>query len=214
MIQANEINCKCIIQEVIDSNLLILYGAVFKKYRKGEYIFREGQHPQFYHQVVEGKVKMQNETEEGRVFTQGFFLPGESFGEPPIFYGGEYPAAAVAEQPSIVMRLTIPSFIQVLKENFQVHLRITKLLAERLKSKSTSLKEICCFNPEHRILSLLSTLKAEKQKAEPGIKRIKVEFTRQEIADMTALRVETVIRMMRKLYDRGILIIERGKVFY
>ena len=212
--EANEINCSCVIREVIDTNLLILSGAVFKKYGKGEYIFREGQHPHFYHQVVEGKVKMQNETDDGKLFTQGLFFPGESFGEPPIFYGGEYPAAAVADQSSIIIRLSIPSFIQLLRNNFEVHLGMTKLLAERLKIKSTSLKEICCHNPEHRVLHLLRSFKAEKQKAEPDKKRIKVEFTRQEIADMTGLRVETVIRVMRRLFERNILMIERGKVFY
>ncbi len=123
MMQAN-INEKR--AEIIDSNLLILWGGVFKNYDKDEYIFKEGHRPHFYHQIIEGKIKMVNETDDGKDFIQGFFLQSESFGEPPIFEGGEYPASAIAVQPSVIIRLSIPSFTRLLKENFDVHWNITK----------------------------------------------------------------------------------------
>ena len=203
-----------VINEAIDTNLLILCGGVFKNYDKGEYIFHEGQHPHFYYQVVEGKIKMVNETEEGKDFIQGFFSPGQSFGEPPIFINDVYPASALAEQPSVVIRLNIPSFIQLLKDNFDAHWNISKLLSYRLRRKSNALKEISCHTPEQRILSLLSNFKREMLEDDATDAKIKIEYTRQQIADMTGLRVETVIRVMRSLYDKNILTIEKGKVFY
>lgn len=203
------------LKEVIDSNLLISFGGAFKNYDKGEYIFREGQHPHFYHQLIQGKIRMVNETDEGRDFIQGFFSTGQSFGEPPIFQGTTYPASAITVQPSVIIRLNIPSFIQLLKENFDVHWTMTELLAERIKNKAIALKEISCHNPEQRILSLLNDFKKEKIKSEgPITQKIKIDYTRKQIANMSGLRVETVIRVMRHLYDRNILTIERGKVFY
>jgi CRP/FNR family cyclic AMP-dependent transcriptional regulator len=204
---------KEVIKEAIDVNLLILCGGVYKNYDKDEYIFHEGQLPHFYHQVVEGKVKMVNE-EEGKDFIQGFFSAGESFGEPPIFISDVYPASAIAEQPSIVIRLSIPSFIQLLKDNFDAHWNISQLLASRLRRKATALKEITCYSPEHRILSLLSNFKREMLKDDTAAEKVRIEYTRQQIADMTGLRVETVIRVMRNLFDKSILTIEKGKVFY
>ncbi len=41
--------------------------------------------------------------------------------------------------------------------------------------------------------------------------KIKIDLTRQQIANMTGLRVETVIRTIRSLHDTGQLTIERGK---
>ena len=41
----------------------------------------------------------------------------------------------------------------------------------------------------------------------------KVTFTRQQLADMTGLRVETVIRVIKKLSENGKLNIDRGKVY-
>jgi CRP/FNR family cyclic AMP-dependent transcriptional regulator len=203
-----------IAKETIDVNLLILCGGVYKNYDKDEYIFHEGQQPHFYYQVVEGKIKMVNETEKGKDFIQGFFSAGESFGEPPIFINDVYPASAIAKQPSVVIRLSIPSFIQLLKDNFDAHWNISQLLSNRLKRKANALKEISCHTPEHRILSLLSNFKKELLKDDLINKKVKIEYTRQQIADMTGLRVETVIRVMRNLSDKNILTIEKGKVFY
>jgi len=201
------------IPETIDWDLLNKYGGVCKNYDKDEYIFREGQNAHFYHQVVEGKIKMVSETSDGKEFIQGFFVTGQSFGEPPVFEGGEYPASAIAEQSSIIIRLSIPSFIQLLRENFTVHFKITKLLAKRIKNKANTLKEISCYSPEHRIISLLENFKKEKVGVVAGNK-VKIDYTRKQIADMTGLRVETVIRVMRTLHDKKILTIEKGKVFY
>jgi CRP-like cAMP-binding protein len=201
-------------EETIDSNLLILWGGVFKNYDKDEYVFKEGQCPNFYHQVIEGKIKMVNEEEkEERDFIQGFFSDGESFGEPPAITGQRYPASAIAVQPSVVIRLNIPSFIRLLKENFDAHLKITKSLARRVEKKTTSLKEISLHSPEHRILTLLNILKKEKSDGDNRGK-IRIEYTRRDIASMTGLRVETVIRVMRNLQDKKMLLIEKGKVFY
>jgi CRP/FNR family cyclic AMP-dependent transcriptional regulator len=203
------------VNEFIDSNMLILSGGVFKNYKKGEYIFKEGQQPHFYHQIIKGKVKMFNESDDGKEFIQGLFTSGQSFGEPPIFIPAPYPASAIAAEPSLIIRLSIPSFTQLIRENFDVHWSITQLLAQRIKNKSVALKEITCHNPEQRILSLLNNFK--QQKARNGARvseNIKIDYTRKQIADMSGLRIETVIRIMRNLYNKGILTIEKGKVYY
>jgi CRP-like cAMP-binding protein len=41
-----------------------------------------------------------------------------------------------------------------------------------------------------------------------------VMLTRQQIADFTGLRVETVIRVIRILHEKKLLAIQKGKVFY
>ncbi|MCY7421746.1 MAG: Crp/Fnr family transcriptional regulator [Chitinophagaceae bacterium] len=201
--------------EAIDSSLLILFGGAFKSFYKKEYIFKEGDHPHFYHQVVEGKIKTVTDNNDGKEFIQGFFSAGQSFGEPSIFSNEVYSSSAIAVQPGIVIRLSVGAFMQMLKENFEVHIKLTRLLCQRLTSNSTNLNEMSCHSSEHRILSLLDTIKSEKNKL-PGYKviRLKIDYTRQQIAEMTGLRVETVIRVLRNLFDKNILTIEKGKVFY
>ena len=201
--------------EAIDSSLLILFGGAFKCFEKKEYIFKQGDHPHFYHQVVEGKIKMVTDNDDGKEFIQGFFSAGQSFGEPSILSNKVYSSSAIAVQPGIVIRLSAGSFMQMLKENFDSHIKLTRLLSQRLTVNSTILNEMSCRNSEHRILSLLDTIKSEQIKL-PGYKviRLKIDYTRQQLAEMTGLRVETVIRVLRNLFDKNILTIEKGKVFY
>ena len=45
------------------------------------------------------------------------------------------------------------------------------------------------------------------------VKCNQLKLTRQQIANMTGLRVETVIRAMRQMHEKGELTIERGKVY-
>ena len=73
------------------------------------------------------------------------------------------------------------------------------------------LKTIASENPEIVITTLLNDyrVKANPRMNQPCL----VKYTRQEIANMTGLRVETVIRTIRNLNEKGRLEIERGKVF-
>lgn len=202
------INC---INSIINTDILLAWGATFHEYEKGHILFCEGDKALFYYQVVEGKIKMCNTNDEGKEFIQGIFEEGESFAEPPLFDGEVYPACAVAETDATIIRLRKENFLQLLKDNFDIHFEFTQLLAKRLRYKSLISKEISSYGPQHRIMSLLKEYK--KNKGFVNGSRMKVELTRQQIADMTGLRVETVIRSIRELFDDGKLIIEKGKVF-
>jgi len=41
----------------IDADILITWGAVAKKFKKGDFIFYEGDHARFYFQILVGTVK-------------------------------------------------------------------------------------------------------------------------------------------------------------
>jgi CRP/FNR family transcriptional regulator, cyclic AMP receptor protein len=196
---------------MLDINTLICWGGVQRKMQKGEILFREGDSARFYYQVVSGKVKMMNCTESGKEFIQGMFGEGESFGEPPLFDGQPYPACAVAEEESVVIRLCRESFFNLLKEDFELHLRFTQMLAARLRYKSMMARELACHEPEHRVVTLLHYYK--KSESSDTAIPYRVKLTRQQIADMTGLRVETVIRTIRNLNRDGKLVINRGKVY-
>lgn len=196
---------------ILSVDMLLTYGAAYKKLKKGEIIFREGQQALFFYVIETGKVKMYNDTEGGKEFIQGFFNSGESFGEPPLIAGKTYPATAVAMENSTLLRLTKNNFIMLLKENPEVHLSFTQLLAHRLLAKSNNMRDLTSYGPEHRILSLLKQYK--KHCGCPEHQQMQVNLTRQEIADMTGLRVETVIRTMKAMEEKGQLIIANRKAF-
>ena len=196
---------------MIDEQLLLQYGATEINLEKGQHLFHEKERAANYYQVKSGKIKMFNLNSEGKLFTQGMFEAGESFGEPPLFDDTTYPACTIAEENTCLFKLTKARFFKLLKENPEIHFKLTRMFATRLLYKSMILKEISGHNPDHRILSLIDYMK--KEKGIPANEKYEVSLTRQQIADLTGLRVETVIRSVKTLEKEGSLKLIGHKVF-
>ena len=197
---------------IIDIDTLLAWGAAYKQVTTGEVIFSEGQECFFYYQVISGSVTWVNIDEEGRDYIHTIIEPGECFGELPLFDDEPYAASAIAEQDSIVIKLRKEVFLQLIKENSEIHFALSKTMAKRIRFRFILLKSIAYHTPETRIFALLDYLKKEKKNFCTVCNQVKL--TRQQIADMTGLRVETVIRVMRQMHDNGDLKIEKGKVYY
>lgn len=196
---------------MIDINLLLNMGASFKEVQRNEIIFLEGAQASFYYQIVTGKVRWVNINDEGREFIQFMAEEGESFGELPLVDDEPYAATAIADESTTLIRLHKSHFIQLLKENPDIHFSFTRMLSQRTRLKFLLLKEMAIRSPEHTITALLHYFKENNKHTCPDCNR--VMLTRQQIADMTGLRVETVIRAMRNLHSSGHLLIEKGKVY-
>lgn len=196
---------------MIDINLLLNSGACFKEIPKNEIIFMEGMQASFYYQVVRGRVRWVSINDEGREFIQMMAEENESFGELPLFDDSPYAATAIADSDCTLIRLHKRHFLQLLKENQEIHFAFTRLLSQRIRLKFLLLREMAIRSPEHTITTLLQYFKENKMHTCPDCS--KLNLTRQQIADMTGLRVETVIRAMRHLHKTGELLIEKGKVY-
>jgi CRP/FNR family cyclic AMP-dependent transcriptional regulator len=193
---------------MIDLLILKNYGAREVSLQKDEVLFSEGEEALNYFQVKSGAIKMITNSPDGQEFIQGVFKSSDSFGEPPLLCSFPYPSHAIALEATVVIKLSKENFLTLLRENFEVHLQLDKVLCQRLRYKSMVLSEISSHDPEHRVMSLLRYLKEEAQqnKGQGMIRRghvYEVPFTRQQLADMSGLRVETVIRTVKKMEEEG-----------
>ena len=196
---------------IVDINTLLAWGATYKKVAEGDIIFQEEGTCFFYYQLVSGSVRWANIDEEGKEILQVMIEPGECFGELPLFDNGVYAATTIANEDSILIRLSKNTFLQMLKENADIHFAFSKLLAERVRFKFLIVKELANHDPEHSISSLFKYFKDSKKNICTKCNRVKL--TRQQIADMTGLRVETVIRTIRNMHKNGVVIVDKGKVY-
>lgn len=204
-------------RSMIELTRLLEYGAKRVSLLKGEILFRTDSEANFYHQVANGSIKMITDSADGQEFIQGIFNSGDSFGEPPLFCDFPYPSTAIAIEDSVVVKLGKTQFFNLLKENFDIHLQFDRVLCNRLKYKSMILSDISFYDPEHRITNLLKYLKRNgSQDTESGMIRTSkpyvIPFTRQQLADMSGLRVETVIRTVKKMQQKGKLKIVGRKI--
>jgi len=196
---------------MIDVDFLLTHGAAYKKVAQGEMIFMEGSRCNFYCQLVSGKVRWANINDDGKEYLQTLVEPGECFGELPLFDGGTYAATAIADEDSVIIKLHESTFHQIILEHPEIHLSFSKLLAERLRFKFFLLRELLHNEPEERISALIGYLKETNHNYCSSCGKVKL--TRQQIANMTCLRVETVIRTMRTMHEKGEIDIRKGKVY-
>lgn len=194
---------------MIPENLLLDYDSTIENFNSAELIFAEKSKAHFYYQIKTGEVKMFNLNDSGKEFVQGIFYDGDSFGEPPLLGDFNYPASAAAIKATELYKLSKTKLFELLTHNPEINLKFTKALAKRLYYKATILKEISVHTPEHRILTLIDFLKRKYGSEE----LFQVELTRQQIADLTGLRVETVIRAVKQLEQEGEIKLINRKVF-
>ncbi len=194
---------------MIDPLVLQSYGAREISLQKDEILFREGEEALNYFQVRSGAIKMITNSPDGQEFIQGVFKSNDSFGEPDLLCSFPYPSHAIALEPSVIIKLSKEKFLTLLRENFEIHLHLDQVLCQRLRYKSMVLSELSFYDPEHRIMSLLKYLKDEARQTRRGDGMVRsdhvyeVPFTRQQLADMSGLRVETVIRTVKRMEEDG-----------
>ena len=197
---------------MIQNELLEQYGAVEKCFEKSDVIFEVNTNAHYYFQIISGEVKMNNYNEEGKEFIQGFFYAKQCFGEPPLFLNRTYPANAEAIEDSELICISKTNFLKLISENPSVSIMMIENLAQRLHYKSVMAAEISTQDSEHRLLQLFdySIAYFNFKKEEDGYH---IDLTRQQMGDLTGLRVETVIRTIKTLEKKGELKIVNRKVY-
>lgn len=188
------------------------YGAEMIVFNKGDVIFEYGETPRYYYQLLEGKIVMQNTDEKGKVQTQGMVLEGSGnlFGIAPILAQCKYPATALVAKKSKIFKIPIVNLRQLLKESPEEMEQLLTKLAGMLCNKAALVSTLSLASPQERILKILRTQIKEKAKGEYH----RINLTRQEIANLTALRVETVIRSIKALEKQGALKIKNHRVYF
>lgn len=197
---------------MIDQDTLFTWGAVAKHYERGEVIFREGNLPRFYYQIIDGKISMFHLSEEGREFIQGIFKSGDSFGEPPLLLGKPYPTTASVLVPTTVLQLRRNVFLEMLADNPSICQRFLFVMAQRVYDKAVAASSIINEPAEKRILALLERIKETEHPNTPT--PVLIAYSRQRLADMCGLRVETLIRELAKMNEKGQVSIQNRKLYF
>jgi len=175
-------------------------------FKKGDVIYQPGGHPRAVYFIKSGKVRMVTVNDDGKEFIQGIFKANEYFGEPALLVNKPYLAYTIATQDSEIIVVKGTDFLKMLTEHPDFSMKLIQTLSHRLFYKSMMLEELANEHAEHRIRTLLAYLFKDVEHSQ------ELKVTRQQLADMSGLRVETVIRIIKKLSDEQELRLVRGKI--
>lgn len=178
--------------------------AIERSFKPEEFVFWEGDAPDYFYTVIEGRIKILKYSSSGKEFIIAFFGSGEMFGEVAVFEGKPYPASAQAVADTKILGIKKDDFLSFLAGRPQVAIGIINILGGRLRDAQSRLKDLAGERVEQRLARTLLMLSSKLGPTLP--------FTRQEIADMAGTTTETAFRVTTQLKDRGIIRSVRGKI--
>ncbi len=176
------------------------------RYDKGQYIFKEGDPTECFHVLISGAVKCVKSSAGGKEAVVKVLLPGDLFCcEAAVFDGTPHPGCAQPMGPVTVLKIPKQTYFTLLKKNPEAALEIIKYLGRRLNEAQETAKGFALERADQRIAALLAKLAERIGKETPAGLLLDMRLSRQDLADMTGLALETTIRTISKLTRNGLL---------
>lgn len=197
---------------VIKEEILYSVGAITRKYKPSEIIFSEGDVPNYYYQIITGNVKLNNYNDDGKEVIQTLLEDGQSIGESLLFMDKLYPMNAIALSHCSILRLPKKVFLDLMKLYPDICLDMNRVLSQRLYFKLIMTQNMSSQNPTAKLKVLMDYLKSFQKEQSPY--SFMIPLTRQQMASLTGLCVETAIRTIKGMERDKIVRIENRKILY
>lgn len=180
------------------------------KFKKGEYVFREGESPEFLFILIRGGVQVEKLDFNGkRMIINKFTKNGTVFGEVYLYLESEkYDYSCMATEDSKV--LFIPKSSMLLRDDLdELSIKINNNMLQILSEKAYTLNEkilvIGSFTLREKILKFLM----QKSNHKPYIK---LDINREEMADFIGVTRPSLSRELMKMQSEGLISLDGNKV--
>jgi CRP/FNR family cyclic AMP-dependent transcriptional regulator len=173
-------------------------------YENGQFIFKEGDPAECFHVLTKGAVKCVKTSQAGKEAVMKVLLPGDLFCcEAAVFDGKPHPGCAQPMGPVTLLKIPKRAYMKLLKTNPAAAMEVIKYLSGRLSEAQETSKTFALQHADQRIAVLLIKLgERVGKKTSDGI-LLDLQLSRQDLADMTGLALETTIRILSKFIREG-----------
>lgn len=197
---------------IISENLLYSFGAELQQYNAGDFIFEEGSTPKYYLQIKSGTVKLSSFLEDGKEFIYGIPFEGHCIAETYLFHHKKYALNSIAVTDCEIIRLEKEKFSELLSKNPEIIFKVYAYTADRMHYRYLTSAPFSSQNSSTKLIILLDHIKNYFGFTEKF--SYPIPYTRQQLASLTGLRIETVIRTIKKMERDEIVRIDNGKIYY
>lgn len=180
--------------------------------RKKEAIFSEGDLPEWFYIVAEGRVKITKLSQDGKEIILEVIPERDFFGGVAVIRDFKYPANAVAMEDTRLIKISRPDLLRILEKFPSVMQAVFAGLGGRIQESHEAVKNMALEKVAARVASLLLKLASKSgEKTSQGV-LLEMKLTKQDIAEMVGTTVETSIRTMSKFKKDGIIEEKDGRI--
>lgn len=197
---------------IISENILLQNGGEVLDFHSNDIIFEQDTRAKHYLQIVKGTVKMNTTNSGGKEFLYGLPFGGHCIAESYMFSDKKYPFNATAISNCEIIRLEKNKFLDLMNKTPALLQDVFAYSADRIHYKNLLLSTLDMTSSLQRLTLLLDYIKEfyMLDNLNPFI----IPFTRQQLASLSGLCLETIIRTVKKMESLKLLIVINGKISY
>lgn len=177
-------------------------------YEKGEVIFREGETADRIHFICTGRVKIVKAAGSRDIIIE-LLGPGEPVGAVAAFERQAFPATAIAIEPAGIVSIPEREFFQLLEDRPDMTRSLLGGLTMRLMMVNKRLADMTGL-VETKAARLFLTLSERLGTPRDGGVFIPVALSRQELADLLGITLETTIRLMSRWQKEELVLTQKA----
>jgi len=174
-------------------------------YPKAAMLFIEGQQPRGVFVLCAGKVKLSTSSKEGKTIITKLSEPGDVLGLNATISNRPYEVTAEMVEPGQANFIARDAFLQFLRENGEVAVRVAEQLSRNYYTAYEEIKTLgLTSSPSEKFAKLLLSWSAESKDATKGL-QLRLTLTHEEIAEMIGTTRETVSRLFSEFKKKHLL---------
>jgi CRP-like cAMP-binding protein len=187
----------------------LLKEARAVRHPKNSNVFEQGQEAHSLFLLLNGHVRAEKTTPEGKQIVVRYVSAGEVFGVAQAIGLRHYPATAVAVVDSVSLAWPSTAWPRLVEQHPALATNALQTVGQRLQEAHTRVIEMTTEEVERRIAhALLRLVKQAGRKVERGIE-IDFPISRQDVAEMTGTTLHTVSRVLSAWEQQGL--VESGR---
>ncbi len=177
-------------------------------YKKGEYIFREGEKSDKLFIINEGTVKISKLSDHGKEQIIRFLFPGDFFGQFALLQEKNHYANAEVLDASIICFIHKQDFQLIMEHNPKMAYRFLLAVSERLGQADEWLGTISLMETNRRLAKLLILL-YDKNNAKSNVR---LPAQKKELAALIGTTPETLSRKLALLEEQKLISVTRNNI--
>ncbi len=176
-----------------------------KGMRKGAQLFRQGEAGDTFYIIVNGAVKIYNQSDDGKEKIITVFRAGDSFGEFSIIDGEARSASAATVEDSVFLTISREAFHVLMERHFSITFKIIQQLVARLRKTNQQVMDLVFLDAKTQIIKTLITLANEHGQRSGHKIKLDLRFTDTEIAKLAGISHELTAYVIKELLTKGVL---------
>lgn len=198
----------------LDRADMTLLDSVIKRkevYKRGQVLFRPGDRLDFLFALRSGSVKTHVCTLDGRVQITGFHIAGELLGLSALA-SHQFTSEASALETISVCKVEISRLDEVAKRIPSIQYQMLKIMSVQIRQDEDLMLLLGKRGAEERLAEFLLGLSRRFASRNYSGTQFRLSMSRLDIGNYLGLAEETVIRILRRFQESGLIITDRRYV--